>query len=150
MKRTTARSLEAQARRNMVVNDRFGRAIEFVSKLPHDQRTRDEYPYAYSPFYIWRDRSIPTGDYGLIGDDISANYDDRMRQWDGNKFADARDLTGRKSFSSFTRKEASEFLTFYFGEPVEALALAEGCNVSNGYPYWIFWHRRIPAEGAAP
>lgn len=95
-----------------------------------DNRTREESPYGYSAFYIWRARDLSGAE---------AVYDDRMRQWDAEKYRDACRKVPGKKFSQFTRTDCERFLSAYYGRPIKALALAEGRNVSNGYPYWIFW-----------
>ncbi len=45
------------------------------------------------------------------------------------------------SWRSTGPKKLSAFMTDYLGKKVKVTALAEGCNVSNGYPYWIIWFR---------
>jgi hypothetical protein len=40
----------------------------------------------------------------------------------------------------------TSFLTAYFGKPTTAHAMAWGCNVGNGYPYWIVWFSHDAAE----
>ena len=43
------------------------------------------------------------------------------------------------NISSRTEK----FLTEYNGYKCKLIVLMEGCNVSNGYPYWIFHWKEI-------
>jgi hypothetical protein len=65
-------------------------------------------------------------------------YDDRMRQWDQVAW---RRACGRVNtpLRQMRQTEASAFLSAYLDRPVTATAVAEGCNVSNGYPYLIFF-----------
>jgi hypothetical protein len=99
--------------------------------MPGHQRTKEEYPYAYSAHYLFGERS----------DDASAVYSDRLSQWDHDKFKSALGELSRKHFNQFSPKDCSDFLSRYFGREVECVALAEECNVGNGYPLWIFWFR---------
>lgn len=100
---------------------------------PHDRRTKEEYPYSYSAHYLW----------GEAEEGADAVYSDRLAQWDAEKSRDAinavADLKCRYGY--WGQEGASKYLSAYFGKPVRAIAVAEGCNVSNGYPYWIFWFR---------
>ena len=96
---------------------------------PRDTNSKQTHPYSYSPYYIWRVGPLANS---------SSSYSDRMQQWDSKKFNKACDLI-KKPFGTFTREDCTKFLTEYFGEETTALGLAEGCNVSNGYPYWVFF-----------
>jgi len=101
-------------------------------------RTHDKvtHPYSYSEFFIFRTMSREEMKRQKIG----ADYSDRLWQWDPDKF-EAASKPFAKRFDEFTPADCSKFLSDYFGTPKECVALAEGCNVSNGYPYWIFWYR---------
>jgi hypothetical protein len=101
-------------------------------------RTKEESPYSYSDFYIWREVSDP-----LKTEGIAADYSDRLLQWSREKWDRAWDAVGSKRFDQMTRDEVSRFISAYHGSPHEAVALSEGCNVSNGYPYWIIYYKKI-------
>jgi len=98
-----------------------------------ENRTKEEWPYSYSPYYLW----------GQSEKGCDAVYSDRMAQWDNDKakaaLAAVADLNCRYGY--WGQEGTSKYLTAYFGKPTEAVAAAEGCNVSSGYPYWIFWFR---------
>lgn len=115
-----------------VQTDRYGREYDWVRP---DQKnyTRDDAPYGYSEHFIWRNgsrKSLKKSD---------AVYHDRMRQWDSAKYAAAL-VKGRRAFEDYREEDCEKFLTAYFGRPIKATALSEGCNVSNGYAYFVFWY----------
>ncbi|MBK1667022.1 hypothetical protein CKO28_03055 [Rhodovibrio sodomensis] len=93
-------------------------------------RTRTEAPYAFTPHFLWRSKPREKLSNGM--------YDDRMRQWDEAAW---RRACGRVStpIRQMRQRDASVFLSAYLDRPVTATAIAEGCNVSNGYPYLIFF-----------
>lgn len=117
----------------------YGQTVRFVE--PEGScRTPSRHPYTYDLYFLWGDKH---------GGDVV--YHDRLAQWDGNKFEEARVKAtaetrptkgnGRRLISTFNKQEASVFLSVYFGRDIEALGMAEGANQSNGFPYWIFWFK---------
>lgn len=93
--------------------------------------TPEQRPYGYSEFYIWRKSDKLQ----------NAVYDDRMREWNKTAWDHARTTVAvGKRISQFTQKEATEFLSIYWNKNVTCTALAEGCNASTGYPYFIFFY----------
>ena len=94
-----------------------------------DNRTKEEWPYSYSDHYLW----------GAPGKDHHAVYSDRLGQWDGDAWKRACAAVPKKSLSQFSQSDADKFMSAYYGKPIKVSALAEGCNVSSGYPYWILW-----------
>ena len=105
-----------------------------------ENRTKEDWPYSYSEFFLW----------GEPEKGCEAVYSDRLAQWDYDKAAAAAksvaDLGSRYGY--WGKDGTSKYLTTYFGRPVEALAAAEGCNVGNGFPYWVFWFRDAAAPGS--
>ncbi len=109
-------------------------AVDWVDPELCGTRMRYDNPYNYSPSFVFRTQ--PNAQLK------NATYNDRMQQWDWKKYelaSEAVRLRGR-TFSDLSRDECSKFLSVYYGKPVVCTALAEGCNGSNGYPYWIFWY----------
>lgn len=110
---------------------------------PHaDNRTEREAPYSFSEYFLWRDGSVwPAGReniHAVCAEGVSGVYSDRLSQWDSAKYAAAmKECGGLGPFPS--RETVTAFLTAYYGKPMNAHALARGCNVGNGYPYWIIW-----------
>lgn len=110
-----------------------------------ENRTEQQSPYAYSEFFIFRDEKVRAADIGGIHakyeKGIDAAYSDRLSQWDRQAFDRGIEACPNKSrLRCWGQGDATVFLTAYFGKPTTAHALAEGCNVGNGYPYWIFWY----------
>lgn len=109
--------------------------------------TKDKHPYGFSEYFVWIVGGVKPmqslSDINAVTDPgVQAMYSDRMQQSkpDAWKRAlqsireDCRMLTQHLS-----PHEATKFLTAYVGKPVEACALVEGCNISNGYSYFIFY-----------
>jgi bisphosphoglycerate-dependent phosphoglycerate mutase len=98
------------------------------------KRNKEKYPYGYDPFVIWR------GDYKEGKNDVV--YSDRMYQWDHKKYEGCIKAIWtdcRQHFSDSNPKDIESFLSLYFDKKIKLTAIMEGCNVSNGYPYWIFF-----------
>lgn len=119
----------------------FAPGYHFVDPT-RENRTKEHWPYSYSEHYLWGERE----------DGCEAVYSDRLAQWDGAKAVEAgKTVAGLNCRYGYWGPEGtSKYLSAYFGKPVEAVAVAEGCNVSSGYPYWIFWFRDAkPASAGA-
>ena len=102
--------------------------------------TKIEDPYGYSEFYHWREKDHKK--------DAQAVYDDRLAQWDRQAFARAHSVVPKR-FDAMNQKDATKWMaTYYEGKytNVKVTALIEGCNVSNGYPYFVLWFRGEPVE----
>lgn len=100
-------------------------------------RTKEDWPYSYSEHYLWGERE----------EGCDAVYSDRLQQWEPEKYKEAAKIVaGSKSrYGGWGKALTSKYLSAYFGKPVEAVAVAEGCNVSSGYPYWVFWFKDTPS-----
>lgn len=114
-----------------------GRCSEDWVYPERENRTRADWPYSYSDHFLWRDGSRESLK------DAHAEYSDRMQQWDGDKWRGACAEAPRTQVTHWGQDACTKFLTAYFGRPVTACALSEGCNVSSGYPYWVFWFRDV-------
>ena len=115
---------------------------------PHQKnQTQSEAPYSYSEFFIFRNNEVspqePGGYHAKCAEGVEASYSDRLDQWNRDAYARAvKTVKGNGlHISNWHSKIASEFLTEYFGKPTTCCALVEGCNVGNGYPYWIFFYK---------
>jgi hypothetical protein len=99
------------------------------------KRTKMSYPYAYDCHVIWRG--------GPNSEIKHAVYHDRMQQWDWDKFERCRKnhLDGFR-FNNADPEKVEAFLREYNDDPgLRLIVIQEGCNVSNGYPYWVFHYR---------
>lgn len=101
---------------------------------PSRTNSKITHPYSYSEFYIF---GGPAANRASDG----ADYSDRLWQWDYDR---AQRLWKEHCDCRWAQAGAdklSAFMSAYHGRPLVVTALAEGCNVSNGYPYWIVWYR---------
>lgn len=110
---------------------------------PNQTKTKCEAPYSYSEFFIFGCRN------DIKPKNVRANYSDRLQEWDSKAFSKA---CIKKRFEHYSRQELTDFINKYYSacsfnkEPhkkYEAVALVEGCNVGNGYPYWVFFYREV-------
>lgn len=100
------------------------------------KRTPQDSPYSYDEFVIWQDK---TADIHKC----SAVYSDRMMQWNSTKFQHCMQTvfgTSGQSFYNSKHTDINKFLNLYFENKVQLVAVLQGCNVSTGYPYWIFYY----------
>jgi len=105
------------------------------------KKTKFSDPYSYDEFVLM-------GDSGEKYN--HAKYSDRLMQWDFKKherclekvFGDKGQIWSNRSFN-----QIEEFLKLYFEEESIALTMVvEGCNNSNGYPYWVFFYNQKAEE----
>jgi len=104
---------------------------------PQRNRHKNTHPYSYDPYWIWK-----KGDVKVKG--VNVDYHDRLQQWNWDRYRKAFDLVKEDGctgdINSFTQEQASMFMSHYQDKPCEVIAIAEGCNQSSGYPYWVFWY----------
>lgn len=72
---------------------------------------------------------------------VSAVYDDRLWGWDYEKTKRLQAEHVGCRWGQAGRDKLSAFMSAWEGHKVEVVALAEGCNVGNGYPYFVLWYR---------
>lgn len=107
------------------------------------ERTRWDYPYSYSEFVLYKtERYEPTD---------SSAYSDRLWEWNPTKFQRAVAKVWPRQpksqmFNDKKFKDLQQFLRHYLEEQVELTAVVQGCNVGNGYPYWVFFYKH-PGKG---
>lgn len=99
------------------------------------ERTPDSHHYSYDEFVVYKSEDFKPTD--------SMVYHDRMIQWDRKAFEDAvREVwpgkAGSQAFFKRTPADINRFLNLYFKKEVKLTAVLQGCNVSTGYPYWVF------------
>lgn len=103
------------------------------------ERTPEDYPYSYDEFFVFQSDDFDRNK-------ASAVYSDRMMSWDFDKFAKAMSevwKTGGQQFFDKKPGDVNRFLNLFFGKEVKLTAILRGCNVSNGYPYWIFAYEEV-------
>ena len=121
---------------------------------PGGQNTTErDAPYGFSEYFLWRDNTVQPAEAGdshaKCDKGISGAYSDRLQEWNYAGFNAAIDSCGGLGTHP-PREVMNKFLTDYFGKSTIAHAMARGCNVGNGYPYWIVWFshadERVSAE----
>lgn len=111
-------------------------AVDCVGENRKSHRSKLNHPYSYDPFTIWVNLEVEPND---------SVYSDRLIQWDFKK----HDELCMKHFGNHGQnwscrepQKIQEFLRDYLEKPELTLCeIIEGCNQSNGYPYWCFCFR---------
>lgn len=73
-----------------------------------------------------------------------AVYSDHLYEWDDRKYDSVCEkIWGNKGQMFHNRKpeEIEQFLSLYFDKGITLTAIVKETNMSNGYPYWIFYYR---------
>lgn len=94
-------------------------------------------PYDFDEYVEWK------GNYHKFD---SAVYSDRLYQWDTKKYNKCYQEIFKKSGQIFNGKNPdgiNKFLNMYFDKDVRLTAIMRGCNISSGFPYWIFFYREL-------
>lgn len=102
------------------------------------KRSKDKFPYCYDEFVVW------SSDYNKGKSETV--YSDRLYQWDSEKYAKCSlEVWGNVGqwFNNRKPEEIGKFLSLYMDTKIKLTAIVEGCNVSNGYPYWAFYYEEI-------
>lgn len=102
------------------------------------ERPISEYPYSYDAFVIFKDPEWNPHDEVV--------YSDRLRQSDHAKFDECCMAVWKSDGQQFydrSPEQIEKFLRLYFGDDqLKLTGVEQECNVSNGYPYWIFFFRK--------
>lgn len=126
----------------MVIIDKFGNVLFGMKGVDINgnpvERSKEDYPYSYDFFVIWKK------DY--IKEKSNVLYSDRLRQWDRQKYDDCcMEVWGDKRHSFYSRnpEEIEAFLYKYIGKNIKLTVVMEGCNISSGYPIWSFHYENL-------
>lgn len=96
------------------------------------ERTPDNYRYSYDAYVI----SKKADKYQ------HAAYSDRLSEWDYTKYRNlCKKHFGNESdyWDGRSSEKIEKFLRDYYNsQKIELVGIMKGCDVSNGYPYWIF------------
>ena len=99
---------------------------------PRYRDTKDTHPYSFSEYFIYGNREKIK--------DCSGDYSDRMIQWKRGVYFSAWEE--HVNTRNWRPDQIQNFLRAYHENPnLELTGVAEGCNVSTGYPYYIFWYK---------
>lgn len=96
------------------------------------------HPYNYDTFLVWKNEYREK--------EAHAVYSDRLRQWDEDKYTRCCKEAFTKQgqyLSEMPPEEIEKFLALYFDKNIKLTAIEQACNVSNGYPYWIFYYEEV-------
>lgn len=99
------------------------------------EKTPDKYPYSYEAFMKWKK------DYQRTDEVV---YSDRLISWDYDKYNKcSKAIWGntRQTFDMRLPKQIEAFLSMYFNKCIILTGIEQCCNVSSGYPIWIFYYR---------
>lgn len=99
------------------------------------ERTPHTYPYNFDQHVIWISEKFKENKI------YSATYSDRMLEWDIEKFSRcSQEIFGdqKQCFDDRDPKDIENFLIKYFGHKLNLVAIEKCCNLSTGYPIWIF------------
>lgn len=119
--------------------DMYGELLSVVCNIEGKPVKQDKanWPYSYDRFVIWK---------GAWSKTDRAVYSDRLYQWDSKKYNECCKQVWPNSVDFFSQKaplDIERFLSLYFGQQIKLTGIEEGCNVSNGYPYWIFYYKEL-------
>lgn len=120
--------------------DNFFEAIGELRDLDGNpiEKTPTTHPYNYDEHVIWMDKDFNKEEC------YSAVYSDRLFQWDDEKYEKCcQEVFGNRSqyFYSRDHRDIEEFLGKYLNKDIKLTAVILGCNVSTGYPYWVFYYK---------
>lgn len=98
------------------------------------KRNPIDYPYSYDEYVLYKAK-------GFNELRVHGMYSDRMLSWNRNGFDEAcQKVWGNhaQSFANRKPEDVERFLCLYLDKPVKLMAILQGCNASNGFPYWAF------------
>ena len=96
------------------------------------------HPYSFDEHVLWKSEDCKKTDCFV--------YSDRMMSWDWDKFHESMKQVWEKHghyFDGDDPKDVEKFLSLYNGKQVKLTAILKGCNISNGYPYFIFGYKEV-------
>ena len=123
-------------------NDAWDKPIRMFTDLYGNpvERTPFSHPYNFDQYVIWKSKEF---DKNKI---YSAEYSDRMLEWDMEKFTKCtEEVFGNHGqfFDNRNPKDIEKFLIKYFGHDLKLVAIEKCCNFATGYPIWIFYFEDI-------
>ena len=113
----------------------YNRYVNLISGKPI-KRTPNSHPYSFDEYKVYKKDNFRSSDDNV--------YSDRLYQWDPDKYNECRiEIFGNQSqyFDGQSPEDIGKFLSKYFDKNVEVTAIVKGCNISNGYPYWLFYYK---------
>lgn len=99
-------------------------------------KTPETHPYSYEPYIIFG-KTNQELENGYINGSV---YDDRLLQSNYNKFISLKNnILKNNSFETSTKEKIEKFLEAWYDNKyiIVLVRILKGCNVSNGYPYYV-------------
>lgn len=123
-----------------IITDKYKKFIPGHCNLDGNsvKKTRAEYPYSYDAYVIWQNN--------YQKDKSQTVYSDRLKQWDWEKYNNCCETVWHNQgqyFDQRTPEDIEKFLCLYFDKQIKLTAITQGCNVSSGYPYWVFYYEEL-------
>ncbi|MBQ8806628.1 MAG: hypothetical protein IJZ68_09320 [Bacteroidaceae bacterium] len=122
----------------MAEQGRYGHNIFINLDGEPVERTPWSHPYSFDEHVLWKSDDCTKMDHFV--------YSDRMMSWDWDKFHESVKQVWKTHghyFDGDDPKDVEKFLSLYNGHPVKLTAILKGCNVSNGYPYFVFGYKEV-------
>jgi hypothetical protein len=76
--------------------------------------------------------------YGRECKTAECNYSDRLFQWDHTAAERASEACKKAKLNQRTAKQVETWLSAYHDRPVKLRYILGGCNLSSGYPYYVY------------
>lgn len=123
----------------MAENGQFGYNIFVDLDGNRVARTPWSHPYSFDEHVLWKSDDCQKTDCFV--------YSDRMMSWDWIKFHESMKAVWPNGhghyFDSDDHADVEKFMSLYQGCPIRLTAILKGCNISNGYPYFVFGYRTV-------
>lgn len=98
------------------------------------KRTKDDHPYSYDDFIIYRGHPNEVGNITLWSDRLQSQYNSTWNDLLKKHFNE----TG-ENFTCRNPKQIEAFLKELLNDPeLKLVYIMEGCNQANGFPVWRF------------
>lgn len=121
-----------------------GRCVPINAEGNPVLRTKQDHPYSYDTFLVWRS-----------GPNLEANrslWSDRLYQWDAQKYNRCRNevFGNHGQYWHEEPEKIEQFLRLYYDDPeLRLIYIEESCNQASGFPVWHFAVKRssLPENG---
>ena len=104
-------------------------------------KSKTEHPYSYSERATWAILGKEREEL-LKNCDSTHVYSDRLYQWDYKKYNRITNAIWdrpQQNFCGSSPKDIEKMLRLYYeNDDIILYRIVEGCNPSNGFPYWVF------------
>lgn len=108
------------------------------------KRNREEYPYSYEPYVIYKNSDFKKTDTAYYSDRVEHCYftndeiENALIQLGLQRYGSSCERMSWKNENHVTR-----LMSILLKKDVKCTAILEGCNYGNGYPYWLVYIQDI-------